>query len=151
MGKLENKVAIITGGAGSIGLITAKLFLQNGAKIMLVDVNEDSLKNAATELQSPNADYCVADVTQSSDVEKYAQKTVDKFGKIDVFFNNAGIEGVVKPITEYPEENFDKVIAVNVKGVWLGMKHVLPRMNGRKCYHYIFRSRAYWHLRNDRL
>lgn len=60
---------------------------------MLVDVNEDSLKNAATELQSPNVDYCVADVTQSSDVEKYAQKTVDKFGKIDVFFNNAGIEG----------------------------------------------------------
>jgi NAD(P)-dependent dehydrogenase (short-subunit alcohol dehydrogenase family) len=129
MEKLENKVAIITGGAGSIGLITAKLFLQNGAKIMLVDVNEDSLKNAVTELQSPNVDYCVADVTQNSDVEKYAQKTVDKFGKIDVFFNNAGIEGVVKPITESPEDNFDKVIAVNVKGVWLGMKHVLPRMN----------------------
>jgi len=59
---------------------------------MLVDVNEDSLKNAVTELQSPNVDYCVADVTQNSDVEKYAQKTVDKFGKIDVFFNNAGIE-----------------------------------------------------------
>lgn len=87
------------------------------------------LSNVASELNSPNVSYVVADVTKATDVQKYVKHTVDTFGKIDVFFNNAGIEGVVKPITEYPEEVFDKLIAVNVKGVWLGIKYVLPEMN----------------------
>ncbi len=129
MNKLENKVAIITGGAGSIGQITAKHFLAEGARVLLVDINEDDLKKATSELASDDVKYCVADVTKSSDVERYAQEALKLFGKIDVFFNNAGIEGVVKPIVDYPEEVFDKVIAVNVKGVWLGNKHVLPHMN----------------------
>lgn len=87
------------------------------------------LSKVASELNSPNVSYVVADVTKATDVQKYVKHTVDTFGKIDVFFNNAGIEGVVKPITEYPEEVFDKLIAVNVKGVWLGIKYVLPEMN----------------------
>jgi len=129
MKKLENKVAIITGGAGSIGKITAKLFLEEGAKVMLVDLSEDALKKAVMELNSANVKFCVADVSKAVEVEHYANETVKVLGKIDVFFNNAGIEGVVKPIIDYPEEMFDKVIAVNVRGVWLGNKYVLPHMN----------------------
>ena len=128
MKKLENKVAIITGGAGSIGKITAKLFLDEGAKVMLVDLTEDTLKKAVQELNSEHVKYCVADVSKSADVEKYINETVKLFGEIDIFFNNAGIEGVVKPITDYPEDVFDKVIAVNVKGIWLGNKYALPKM-----------------------
>ena len=128
MKKLENKVAIITGGAGSIGKITAKLFLDEGAKVMLVDLTEDTLKKAVQELNSEHVKYCVADVSKSADVEKYINETVKLFGEIDIFFNNAGIEGVVKPITDYPENVFDKVIAVNVKGIWLGNKYALPKM-----------------------
>ncbi|WP_303312260.1 SDR family NAD(P)-dependent oxidoreductase [Hymenobacter sp. BT730] len=130
MKRLENKVAVITGGAGSIGKTTAKLFLAEGAKVVLVDLKEDDLKKAADELQGgANLTYCVADVTQSDQVRKYVGETVKAFGKIDVFFNNAGIEGVVKPITEYPEEVFDRIVAVNIRGVWLGAKYALPQMN----------------------
>lgn len=126
--QLENKVAIITGGSGSIGLATAKLFLEEGAQVMLVDLNEEKLKAAVNELGSDHIKYCVSDVSIAKDVEHYVHETITQFGKIDVFFNNAGIEGVVKPIDEYPDDVFDKVIAVNVKGSWLGNKHVLPKM-----------------------
>lgn len=128
MKKLENKVAVITGGAGSIGKITATLFLEEGAKVLLVDINEASLKKTVEELGGKNIAYCVADVSNSEDVQRYVAQAVEAFGKIDVFFNNAGIEGVVKPLVDYPEEMFDKVMAVNVKGAWLGNKYVLPQM-----------------------
>ncbi|WP_119080175.1 SDR family NAD(P)-dependent oxidoreductase [Chitinophaga alhagiae] len=128
MKRLENKVALITGGAGSIGQTTARLFIDEGARVMLVDLDEASLKKVAEEL-GPNAAYVAADVTKAEEVKKYAEATVKQFGKVDIFFNNAGIEGVVKPITEFPEEVFDKVMAVNVKGVFLGCKYVLPQMN----------------------
>jgi len=128
MKKIENKTAIITGGAGSIGKITAKLFLDEGANVMLVDLTEEALKKAVQELNSQQVKYCVADVSKAVDVQHYINETIKVFGKIDVFFNNAGIEGVVKPITEYPEEVFDKVISVNVKGIWLGNKYALPQM-----------------------
>lgn len=128
MKKLEQKVVIITGGAGSIGKTTAKLLLEEGAKVMLVDISEETLKKAVQELNSEHVKYCVSDVSKSKEVEHYINETVKQFGKIDVFFNNAGIEGVVKPITEYPEDEFDKVISVNVKGTWLGNKFVLPQM-----------------------
>jgi NAD(P)-dependent dehydrogenase (short-subunit alcohol dehydrogenase family) len=128
MNKLDKKIAIITGGSGSIGLATAKLFLEEGAKVMLVDIQEDELKKAVQELKSENVAYYKADVSLAKDVERYVTETINLFGKIDVFFNNAGIEGSVKPITEYPEDVFDKVISVNVKGNWLGNKYVLPHM-----------------------
>ncbi len=128
MKKLENKVAVITGGAGSIGKITAKLFLEEGAKVMLVDLTEEALKKAVQELNSDHVKYCMADVSKAVEVENYLSETVKLFGKIDVFFNNAGIEGVVSPLIDYPEEVFDKVISVNVKGIWLGNKYALPKM-----------------------
>ncbi|MDQ0478240.1 MULTISPECIES: SDR family NAD(P)-dependent oxidoreductase [Chryseobacterium] len=129
MKKLENKVAVITGGSGSIGKTTARLFLENGAKVLLVDLSEDALKNTVKELNSEQVKYCAADVSKADEVKKYVNEAAQLFGKIDVFFNNAGIEGTVKPITDYPEEVFDKVISVNIKGVWLGNKYVLPQMN----------------------
>jgi len=129
MKKLANKVAVITGGAGSIGKTTAKLFLEEGAKVLLVDLSDDELKKAVEELDSEHVDYCVADVSKANDVERYINETVKLYGKIDIFFNNAGIEGAVKPIIDYPEEIFDKVISVNVKGIWLGNKYALPQMN----------------------
>jgi len=129
MARLTNKVAIITGGSGAIGSTTAKLFLEEGAKVVLVDINEEALKKVVSELDSPDVTYVMADVSKSSDVQQYVRYAVSQFGKIDVFFNNAGIEGIVKPITEYPEEAFDKLLSINVKGVWLGIKYVLPEMN----------------------
>lgn len=129
MKRLENKTAIITGGAGSIGKITAKLFLEEGARVFLVDMNEEALKQTAEELGGKDVQYSAADVTKAADVQRYVSDAVAACGKIDIFFNNAGIEGVVKPVVDYPEEVFDKVIAVNVKGVWLGNKYVLPHMN----------------------
>lgn len=129
MKRLENKVAIITGGAGSIGKITAKLFLEEGAKVMLVDLTEEALIKAVQELNHEHLKFCIADVTDSKQVEQYVKETLSQFGRIDIFFNNAGIEGVVKPMITYPEEIFDKVIAVNVKGTWLGNKYVIPQMN----------------------
>jgi len=129
MTRLKDKVAVITGGSGAIGSSTAKLFLEHGAKVVLVDINADSLKKVAKDLNHERLSYVTADVTKAADVENYVKHTVDTFGKIDVFFNNAGIEGAVKPVEDYPEEIFDRLMGVNVKGVWLGMKYVLPQMN----------------------
>jgi NAD(P)-dependent dehydrogenase (short-subunit alcohol dehydrogenase family) len=129
MKKSENKVALITGGAGSIGKATAQLLLAEGASVMLVDNQEHALRRVVEELNSPLLRYCVADVSQASQVAGYVQETVAQLGKIDIFLNNAGIMGAVKPVEELPEEIFDRVMAVNVKGVWLGCKYVLPHMN----------------------
>ena len=128
MERLKDKVAVITGGAAGIGRATAALFVKEGARLMLVDLNEEALKSAVEELGDTRVAYCVADVSNARDVRKYVEATLATFGKIDVFFNNAGIEGKSHPIAEYPEEMFDKVIAVNVKGVWLGCQHVIPKM-----------------------
>jgi len=130
--KLKNKVAVITGGAGGIGLSTARRFLNEGALgVMLVDINKEALEKAKTSLGSDHADFCVADISTDEGVQKYIQQTEEKFGRLDILFLNAGVEGVVKPLTEYPEEEFDKVMNVNVKGVWLGLKHGLPQL--KKC------------------
>jgi len=128
MNRLKDKVAIITGGAGGIGKATAKLFLEEGAKVVIVDLNKELLDKASFELDHENLSYCVADVSKASDNQKFVEHTLEVYDKIDIFFANAGIEGSSKPLAEYPEETFDKVIAVNLKGVWLGCKHVIPKM-----------------------
>ena len=128
MKSLKNKVAIITGGAGSIGKETAKLFLNEGAKVLLVDMNEDQLKKTVKELNSEDLKYSAADVTKSADVQRYVKDAVKAFGKIDVFFNNAGIEGVTALTHECTEENWEKTIGINLKGVWLCMKYEIQEM-----------------------
>lgn len=128
MERLKNKVAIITGGGGGIGKATARLFLEEGAKVVIVDISKEVLEKASYELDHENLSYCVADVSKANDNEKFVEHTLEVHDKIDIFFANAGIEGTSKPLAEYPEETFDKVIAVNLKGVWLGCKHVIPKM-----------------------
>ncbi len=91
---------------------------------MLVAFDEKSLKDAIAELVANNVNYCVADVTKSDDVHRYINEAAKLFTKVDVFFNNAGIEGAVTPVADYPEEIFDKVMAVNVWGVWLVSKYM---------------------------
>jgi len=131
--RLEGKVAIITGAAGGIGQKTSKIFLKEGAKVVLVDMNEESLHQAKIALEPYGEVIAIkADVTNEADVKNYVNKTVDQFGRIDIFFNNAGIEGAVAPLVEQTIEDFDLVFQVNVNGVFLGLKHVLPVMSKQK-------------------
>jgi NAD(P)-dependent dehydrogenase (short-subunit alcohol dehydrogenase family) len=127
--RLDGRVAVVTGAAGVIGSATIKLLAERGARIVAVDRRAADLKTAIKDLPaSAEAMAIEADVTQEADVAEYVRATVDKFGTIDVFYNNAGIEGDIKPIVEYSLESFRKVLDVNVVGVFLGMKHVLPVM-----------------------
>jgi NAD(P)-dependent dehydrogenase (short-subunit alcohol dehydrogenase family) len=132
MGIMKNKICIITGGAGSIGLASASLLLQEGARVMLVGHNEKNLVRAAKTLNaSPDFLGTVkANVADTQETKKYISQTVARWGKIDVLFSHAGISGVVKPITEYPEELFDAVMAINIRGSFLACKYGLPQMNG---------------------
>lgn len=133
MSRLEGKVAIITGAAGGIGQKTSEIFLKEGAKVVLVDMNEDSLEKAKSTLEKFGEAITVkADVTNEKDVKNYVNKTIEHFGRIDIFFNNAGIEGAVAPLVEQTIEDFDQVFKVNVNGVFLGLKHVLPIMSEQK-------------------
>ena len=131
MGRLNDKVAIITGGAGGIGIAAAKKFIEEGAKVMLVDLDETALQAAVNELGSNVASYCVADVSDGEQTKRYVDATVDAFGGVDVYLANAGIEGKVESIIDQDEQMFDKVMGVNVRGVWLGIKHAFPAMQAR--------------------
>ncbi|MHB1126761.1 MAG: SDR family NAD(P)-dependent oxidoreductase [Bacillota bacterium] len=130
----KEKVVLITGAAGEIGLETARAFAEEGAKLALVDLDLGKMDRAASELGLKEQDYLIiaADVTVEEQVKNYVKQTVDKFGRIDVFFNNAGIEGKVAPIIELSLDDLDKVLAVNVRGVISGLKHVLPVMIEQK-------------------
>jgi NAD(P)-dependent dehydrogenase (short-subunit alcohol dehydrogenase family) len=131
--QMQGKTCVITGGAGSIGAASARLLADEGAKVMLVDVSDAALKTAAAAIGGAAAgnavDWCVADVTKSDQVKDAIARTVGRFGKIDVLFSNAGNFGVVAPVTDYPEEVFDSVLAVHVKGAFLFAKYALPQMN----------------------
>ncbi|RUQ23979.1 glucose 1-dehydrogenase [Peribacillus cavernae] len=129
MANLDGKVAVITGGAGGIGIKTAEYFLKAGANVVVVDLIEETLDKAKSALNTFGDIITIkADVSQESDVKNYVKKAVDHFGKIDIFFNNAGIEGKIAPLVDQSVEDFDKVINVNVRGVFLGLKYVLPVM-----------------------
>jgi NAD(P)-dependent dehydrogenase (short-subunit alcohol dehydrogenase family) len=129
--QMQGKVCVITGGAGSIGAASAKLLLQEGAKVMITDLSEAALKKAAAGIggNDGNLTWCAADVTESGQVKNAIARTVEKFGKIDVLFSNAGNFGAVAPVTEYPEDVFDAVLAVHIKGAFLCAKHAVPQMN----------------------
>lgn len=129
MKRLQDRIAIITGGSGGIGKATARRFLDEGASVVLVDIDQDSLAAAERELDAGGRVLTVqADVSIEQDVRGYVQATIERFGRIDVFFNNAGIEGKVAPLQEQEVAMFDKVIAINVRGAWLGLREVLPHM-----------------------
>jgi 3alpha(or 20beta)-hydroxysteroid dehydrogenase len=129
MQRLKDKVAVITGGTGGIGQDTAALFLSEGAKVVIVDLDQTALDRVSAQLKGGDRVLAVkADVSKEDDVKAYVQAATQRFGRIDVFFNNAGIEGKVAPIVEQKIEDFDRVIAVNVRGVFLGLQYVLREM-----------------------
>jgi NAD(P)-dependent dehydrogenase (short-subunit alcohol dehydrogenase family) len=127
--RLDGRVAVVTGAAGVIGTATMRLLAERGARLVAVDRRERDLETAIKDLPaSAQALTVTADVTDEDEVAGYVRAAIEKFGTIDAFYNNAGIEGDIKPITEYSLESFRRVLDVNVVGVFLGMKHVLPVM-----------------------
>ncbi|WP_321885778.1 SDR family NAD(P)-dependent oxidoreductase [Burkholderia cenocepacia] len=129
MGILDNKVCVVTGGAGSIGAATARVFLKEGARVMLVDLDETALARLVDELGSDRVACAVADAGCSRDVQKYVNQTVEQFGKIDVMFSNAGNTGMIAELADYPEDVFDSVMRVHVRGAFLACKYGLAAMN----------------------
>lgn len=126
--RLKDKVAIITGAAGNIGVATARLFAQQGARLVLVDAKRETLESACTEFDPATTLLVAADVTCPEDTERTVYDAIARFGGVDIFFANAGVEGVVQPTNEYPEDVYDKVMDVNVRGVFLGIKFIAPHL-----------------------
>lgn len=124
--RFENKVVLITGGSGDIGKTTAKLFLKEGAKVAIVGTNDEKLAKVKESLGDVLT--IKADVTKEEEVKNYVQKTVEEYGRIDVFFNNAGTEGRIAPIIEQDIDDVRKVMDINVIGVFMGLKYVIPVM-----------------------
>lgn len=126
---LDGKVALITGAAGAIGRATAALMARRGASIVAIDRPGSDFSTLRGVLHAgTRLEVAEADVGDEAAVAGYVAAARNAFGRIDIFFNNAGIEGVVKPVEDYPVETFRKVLEVNVIGVFLGLKHVLPVM-----------------------
>jgi NAD(P)-dependent dehydrogenase (short-subunit alcohol dehydrogenase family) len=127
--RLDGRVAVVTGAAGVIGTATMQLLAERGAHIVAVDRKPGELQAAIKDLPASAKPLAItADVTREDEVADYVRAAVDTFGTIDVFYNNAGIEGDIAPITRYSLETFRRVLDVNVVGVFLGLKHVLPVM-----------------------
>lgn len=126
----EQRIVVITGGAGGIGIATAQVFLDRGDTVVLVDLKQDALDRAVETLggASDRIDTIVADVTKESDVDHYVRTTVAQHDRIDVFHNNAGISGPFAPITELDAATFRQIMDINATGVFLGMKHVGAQM-----------------------
>jgi len=129
--RLEGKVAIITGGAGGIGAAVAKLFVAQGAQVLLADIDEQALVQVCREIGSNNVSYCVVNVTDAQDNLAMVETATQRYGGVDIFVANAGIEGDVASIVDYDEARFDQVMAVNVKGPFLGLKATIPALQKR--------------------
>jgi len=127
---LRNKVAIVTGGTSGIGREAALLFAKAGAKVVVAGRREEEGNEAIDLLRAAGGDglFVKTDVAQAADVRALVHKTVEKFGRLDIAFNNAGIEGKWVPITEQSEEDWDRTIDINLKGVWLSLKYEIPQM-----------------------
>jgi len=129
LGLVEGKICVVTGGAGSLGLASARALLAEGARVMLVDLDADRLERAARELDTDKAAVVAADVSDAGQTRRYVDKTVARWGKLDVLFSNAGNDGPLMPITEYPEDLFDRIIATHLRGCFLACKYAIPQMN----------------------
>ncbi|MFJ8996201.1 SDR family oxidoreductase [Streptomyces sp. NPDC102279] len=130
--RFDGKVVLITGGGSGLGQATAVQLATEGAKLALVDVSADGLARTAAEIEkaAPGTEVrqITADVSLETDVERYVAETKKAFGRIDGFFNNAGIEGRQNLTEDFTSEEFQRVVAINLQGVFLGLKHVLKVM-----------------------
>ena len=129
-GTLEGKIALVTGGGSGIGQATSLTFAREGAKVVVADVNADGGEETVTQIKVAGGDafFVHADVSRASDVEAMVKTAVQTFGRLDCAFNNAGIEGMLAPIHEYSEDVWDRVISINLKGVWLCLKYEIAQM-----------------------
>ena len=129
--RFSGKVALVTGGASGIGRACAQLFAREGASVVVSDVALEGGQQTVRLIEEDGgeASFVEADVSKAAQVEALVGRTVEIYGRLDYAFNNAGIEGRMATNTaDYPEEDWDRVIAVNLKGVWLCMKHEIPQM-----------------------
>jgi NAD(P)-dependent dehydrogenase (short-subunit alcohol dehydrogenase family) len=129
-GQLEGRVALVTGGGAGIGRATALTFAREGAKVIVSGRSVASGEETVRMIKAASGDalWVKADVSQATQVEALINTAVDAYGRVDCAFNNAGIEGVLAPTAECTEENWDRTIAVNLKGVWLCLKYEIPQM-----------------------
>jgi NAD(P)-dependent dehydrogenase (short-subunit alcohol dehydrogenase family) len=130
MSRLANKVALVTGGGSGIGEATVRLFVAEGAAVVIADIQDDRGRRVAAEL-GPRAAYVHADVSREEDVQGAVAETVRRFGRLDCMFNNAGYGGVGGRIAEIPVAGFDETLGVLLRGVFLGMKHAAPVMQAQ--------------------
>jgi NAD(P)-dependent dehydrogenase (short-subunit alcohol dehydrogenase family) len=128
--ELKTKVAIVTGGTSGIGRDTAVLFAKEGAKVVVAGRREAEGKETIDLIRTAGGEgiFVQTDVAKTADVQALVQKTLEKFGRLDIAFNNAGIEGNWVPIAEQLEDDWDRTIAINLKGVWLCLKYELQQM-----------------------
>jgi NAD(P)-dependent dehydrogenase (short-subunit alcohol dehydrogenase family) len=128
--KLKDKVALITGAGSGLGRATSLLFAKEGAKVAAVDINQEAAARTAARINAEGGAAIAirADVSKSDDARAMVDGAVAKFGGLDIIYNNAGIEGEGGFMANVTEEQFDRVIAINLRGVWLGMKYALPQL-----------------------
>lgn len=147
MGKLKGKVALITGAAGGIGRATSNLFIEEGAKgVVMGDIWDEMGEKVANEL-GPNAIYLHTDVSQESNIKAAVDLAVEKFGRLDVVFSNAGNPGPGGAIEDVPTDEFDKTVAIHLRAAFLCMKHSIPIMKkqGSGCFITTSSVAAYQH------
>ncbi|MEE2716390.1 MAG: SDR family oxidoreductase [SAR324 cluster bacterium] len=128
--RLKDKVAVVTGAGSGFGKGIAQRFAQEGAKVIVADLNAETAQSVAAEIGEA-ASAVTADVSQSADVAAMVQAAVERWGRLDILVNNAGTTHRNKPVTEVSEEEFDRIFAVNVKSVYLGAKHAVPQMQSQ--------------------
>ena len=125
---LKNRVAIVTGGAQGFGFSITERFIQSGAKVIIWDIDENECKKAISKLNSENCLFEIVDVRQIKDIQSKLEEIEKKFGKIDIFINNAGISGKNTSVIDYPIEEWNKVIDLNLNAVFYCCKSVVPFM-----------------------
>src|SRR5690242_933231 len=123
VGRLDGQVALITGGEGSVGRATARALVREGCRVVLAGISPDGLTAARAEFGEEVAAVVRTDVTNADSVRAAVGAAVGRFGRLDVVFSNAGIAGVIAPVAEYPEDEFDRVLAVHVRGSFLTCKY----------------------------
>ncbi|NNU62827.1 SDR family NAD(P)-dependent oxidoreductase [Ochrobactrum soli] len=126
---LENKICIITGGCGSVGLASAGLFLQHGAKVLLVDLDAIALEAARIDLGSPDVMIFAGDISEAVTVKAYLEAAASRWGTVDVLFSNAGNHGAIQDLKDYDEEAFDRTYRIHVKGAFLACKYGPKKMH----------------------